>query len=213
MNADLRQGGVDPELAEVGVLLQAPDRLDGLQRHLPDARRSAVGPVLEALGSLLGPPPQDPVDGGLADPEVTGYGLGAPALRMERDDGQPALPALGDVAIGHKAAHEPQRYGLLLERLIADKGYSYPSCRKLLRGVGSGIPSRCYDLREAQRGREVRKRAQAVARDSYALREAGRELPGGGCDRCADDLVGLMNRQLSPARTPGVNQSREAASG
>ena len=59
---------------------------------------------------------------------------------------------------------------------------------------------RHHDLREAQRSREVRKQAQVVARDSHSLREAGRELPGSGGNRCADDLVGLMNRQSHPSK-------------
>jgi hypothetical protein len=62
-----------------------------------------------------------------------------------------------------------------------------------------------YDPREAQCSKAVRKQAPAVARDSNSLRDAGRELPGGGSDRCADDLVGLMYRQLSPARTSGMS--------
>jgi hypothetical protein len=50
-------------------------------------------------------------------------------------------------------------------------------------------------------------------RDGHSLREAGRELPGGDCDRRADDLVGLVNRQLYPARTLVVRHAdRRAAS-
>jgi hypothetical protein len=62
-----------------------------------------------------------------------------------------------------------------------------------------------------ERSREVRKQAQAVAQDSHLLREAGRELPGGDCDRCADDLVGPMDRQLSPARTLVVRHADQRA--
>jgi len=37
--------------------------------------------------------------------------------------------------------------------------------------------------------------AQAVARDSPTLREAGRELQGGGGKHLADDLDSLVNYQ------------------
>jgi hypothetical protein len=50
-------------------------------------------------------------------------------------------------------------------------------------------------LPAAQRGGAVRKQAQAVARDSYTLREAGRKLPSGGGHRRADDLGSIMSHQ------------------
>lgn len=68
--ADLGEGRVDAVLAEVGVSLEAPDRLDGLQRYLPDTGRPAVRPVLQTCGPLLGPALEDPVDGRPTDPEV-----------------------------------------------------------------------------------------------------------------------------------------------
>ena len=51
----------------------------------------------------------------------------------------------------------------------------------------------------------MRKQVPAAARDSHSLQEASRELPGGCCDRCADDLVCLMDRQLSLDRTSGMS--------
>jgi hypothetical protein len=57
VDADLRERGMDPEGAEVGVLLQAPHGIYGLQVHLADARRPPVGPVFEALDALLDPAP------------------------------------------------------------------------------------------------------------------------------------------------------------
>ncbi len=43
------QGGVDAELAELGVLLLAPYGLDRAQVDLADAVKPAVGPVVEPL--------------------------------------------------------------------------------------------------------------------------------------------------------------------
>jgi hypothetical protein len=104
----LRQGGVDAVFPEVGVLLQAPDRLHGLQRHLPHARRAAVGPVFEAVCSLLDPPLEDPVDGGLVYAEVAGDGLRGPSLGVERDHRQPALAAFGDLVVRREAPRDSQ---------------------------------------------------------------------------------------------------------
>ena len=103
------------------------------------------------------------------------------------------------------------------ERLFADRGYSFPSCRRLLRrrGIPHIIPER-EDQRErrrgrppkfdresyrrrvlpqAQRGRAVCEPTQAVARHRHALRETGSQLPGGGSHRCADDLADLVNHR------------------
>ena len=52
----------------------------------------------------------------------------------------------------------------------------------------SGTPARRFrprGLPQARRGREVRERAQAVASDSDALREAGAQLPGDGGHRAS----------------------------
>lgn len=113
--AYLSERGVDPELAEVRVLLKTADRLHRFERHLPDARGPAVGCVLQARRSLLDPPLEDPVDGGGAYAQVAGDRLRAPAIRVQRDHGRPTVPALGDLVVGREAAHEPQGYGLLLE--------------------------------------------------------------------------------------------------
>jgi hypothetical protein len=59
---------------------------------------------------------------------------------------------------------------------------------------------RRYLVRETQRGGEVRKQAQAVARYSDSLREAGTQLPSGGGDRVFDDVVGMMIRQTRPSQ-------------
>jgi len=115
VDADLRERGVYPELPEVRILLEAPDRLHRLQGDLADPGRPAVRSVLQAFGSLLGPPLEDPVDGGGADPEVAGDGLDAPAVGVQRDHRRAAVTALGDLVVGREAAHEPKRYGLLRE--------------------------------------------------------------------------------------------------
>jgi hypothetical protein len=125
MYTDLGEGRVDPVVAEVGVLLEAADRLHGLQGHLPHARRPPVGFVLQSLRSFLSPPPQDPVDGGGADPEVAGDRLRAPTVRVQRHHGRPGVPALGALVVGWEASHKPQRDGLLgedaLDRLAGRK--------------------------------------------------------------------------------------------
>ena len=59
-------------------------------------------------------------------------------------------------------------------------------------------PFRRYDLRETTYARRdvvegLSKQTQAVARDSRALREAGRELQGDGSHRLADDLVSFVH--------------------
>ena len=72
----------------------------------------------------------------------------------------------------------------------------------------SGTPPwfRPGGLPAAQRGREVREQAQAVAWYSDALREAGGQLPGDGDHSCADDVAALMSRQTRPSRQPLVQQ-------
>jgi len=64
-----------------------------------------------------------------------------------------------------------------------------------------GSPFRGYDLRETTYARrdvverlskQTQAVAQAVARDSRALGEAGRELQGDGSHRLADDLVSFV---------------------
>jgi hypothetical protein len=108
VDADLGQGRVDPVLAEVRVPLQPPHGLHRPERDLPHAGRAAVGPILEAVGAFLRPPPQDAVDGRLMDAQVAGYGLGAPALGVEGHHGQPALAALRDLVVGREAPHHAQ---------------------------------------------------------------------------------------------------------
>jgi hypothetical protein len=78
VDADLRQGGVDTELAEVGVLLHPPDGVHRGQGHLSHALGSPAGPVIEALLALLDPPLERSVDGVAVDLEVAGYGLDGP---------------------------------------------------------------------------------------------------------------------------------------
>ena len=109
--ADLGEGGVDAELPEVRVLLEAADRLHGLQRHLPHSRWPAVRLVLETRRPFLGPPPEDPIDGGDADAQVAGDGLRAPAFGVQRHHGRTRVPALGYLVVGREAAHEPQGTG------------------------------------------------------------------------------------------------------
>jgi hypothetical protein len=107
------------------------------------------------------------------------------------------LPELSTVVAGTRdQAHHP--------REARPAGASYEASRK-------AAEFQHHDLREAQRSRKMRKQTQAVARDSHALREAGRELPGSGCNRCTDDLVGLVNRQMHPSplrRAPRVGRLR-----
>ena|SRR5215210_3376098 len=104
------------------------------------------------------------------------------------------------------------------DHLLADRGYSFESCRRLLRRDGAsptpspsartrrsavpdargGVGLRSRGLPQAQRGREVREQARAVASDSDALRETGDKLPGDGGHSFADDVVALMSRQTHP---------------
>jgi len=108
------------------------------------------------------------------------------------------------------------------DRLIADKGFDFPNCRRLLRkrGIPHTIPKRrhrrerraqrpgrppSFDAatyaRRNERGRAVCQPAQAMAGDRHLLREASGQLPGRGVHRFADDLVGTMIRQTRPSRT------------
>jgi hypothetical protein len=77
-----------------------------------------VGFVLQTFRSLLGPPSQDPVDGGAADPEVAGDRLRAPAVGVQRHDRRTGVLPHGDLVVGWEASHEPQRYGLFREHAL-----------------------------------------------------------------------------------------------
>lgn len=106
MYAQLRQRGVDAELAEIGVLLQPPDGLHRPERYLAHPRWPSRTPVLEPFRPLFRPPLEDAMDRGLVRPEVAGYGLRTPALGVQRDDGKPALAGVGYLPLGREAAHE-----------------------------------------------------------------------------------------------------------
>jgi hypothetical protein len=101
-----------------------------------------------------------------------------------------------------------------LERLIADRGYSFPSCRRLLRRrriphtipepnnqqparapSGSATKVRPRGLPQAQLGGEVREPTQAVAGVATRFDENGGELPGCSGNRLADDLGSFVNHQ------------------
>jgi hypothetical protein len=144
VDADLAERRVDPEGAEVGVALQAPD---GLQVHLAHAGRPAVWPVFESLHALLDPPPQGPVDGGAVHPEVARDGLRAPTLGVQRDHGPSALGGLGDLVVGREAAHEPQGCGLLREHAPYSLAGGTPS-EAHVAGVGDlvGVEARVLGL-------------------------------------------------------------------
>jgi hypothetical protein len=114
LNAHPRQGGVDPELAEVGVLLQAPDGSVGLQVRLSHAA-SGVGPVVEALDALLYPAPQRPVDGRAGRPEVGGDALDVPAPGVQSHHRHPPLARFAYLVVGREAAHHAQRHRFLGE--------------------------------------------------------------------------------------------------
>src|SRR5829696_1138042 len=74
------------------------------QIHLAYTGGSATRPVFETGLALGGPSPQSVVDGGLAGFEVTGYGLGRPALDVKRDDRLPALSTRRHLVVGRVAA-------------------------------------------------------------------------------------------------------------
>ena len=60
----------------------------------------------------------------------------------------------------------------------------------VLIGVNEPRKAHSYSaLQAAQRGGEARGPTQSVVRHSYALRETGRQLPGDGGRRLADDLL------------------------
>ncbi len=117
--------------------------------------------------------------------------------------------------------HSPGRPRKRPAHLLADRGYSFDSCRGLLRrrGISHTIPER-KDQKKRRRGRPgrrpafdreayrrrnvvercVSKQAQAVAWHSDALREAGGQLPGDGGHSIADDMAALMSHQTRPSR-------------
>lgn len=66
------------ELAEVGVLLQAPYRVDRFQVDLAHPALLTPLLVVESLHPLLDPLPESALDGGFAALEVARYGLRAP---------------------------------------------------------------------------------------------------------------------------------------
>ena len=138
----------------------------------------------------------------------------------QRHDSTQLSALLDAIRVARVGAGRPRKRP---EHLIADKGYSYASCRALLsrRGIRHTIPER-RDQRERREGRSGRKPgfdkavyakrnvvercvepAKAVAGDSDALREAGGQLPGGGGHRLVDDLVEHVNHQTRPRTAAG----------
>jgi hypothetical protein len=105
------------ELAEVGVLLQAPHRVDRLQIHLADTLGATPLVVLEAGFPLLDEPLQGPVDGVASDLQVAGDGFHAPSPRVELHERRPALFGIRDLVIGWIVPLQPQRPRLLREDL------------------------------------------------------------------------------------------------
>lgn len=112
----------------------------------------------------------------------------------QRHESTQLKAVLGAIRVPHVRAGRPRKRP---SRLVADKGYSYQSCRRLLqrRGILHVIPER-RDQRErraghpgrppsfdaalslcaAQRGRAVRQSAKAVAGARHALRETRCQL-------------------------------------
>jgi transposase len=112
------------------------------------------------------------------------------------------------------------------EHLIADKGYSYPSCRGLLRrrGIPQTIPER-RDQREQCAGRSGRppgldpgpidgamwwsgvstgsSGGAGSPRDRHQVREAGAQLPGDARHRRVGDLVALVTSWITRLRPLG----------
>jgi hypothetical protein len=100
------QGGLHPELAELGVLLKLPHLVHGPEVDLLHALMSASWPISEPLLSLLLEAPPHPVDGGAVDPHVPRDALVRPSLFVEGDHGLPAFPVAGDLVVGREAPHE-----------------------------------------------------------------------------------------------------------
>ena len=94
------------ELAEVGVLLQAPYRVDRLQVDLAHPAFLTPLLVVESLHPLLDPLPESALDGGFAALEVARYGLRAPPLRVEFHDRHPALCWFWDRVVGSEPLYD-----------------------------------------------------------------------------------------------------------
>jgi len=108
------QGGLHPELAELGVLLKLPHLVHGPEVDLLHALMSASWPLSEPLLSLLLEAPPHPVDGGAVDPHVPRDALVRPSLFVAGDR------ALGEhglhrLAVGPAAEEEPADIGDLFE--------------------------------------------------------------------------------------------------
>jgi len=97
--AHLLQGGVEAKRAEPGVLLHEPDLIHDGEGHLTAASRSTMRLVLQTPDSLLGPPLQGPVDGGLARLQKPGDALYRPSGGVQLDAGLPALSASGHFVV------------------------------------------------------------------------------------------------------------------
>jgi hypothetical protein len=111
------------------------------------------------------------------------------------------------------------------EHLIADRGFSFPRCRRLLRrrGIPHTIPERRDQrerragrvpwktaklrpgrLPEAQRGGAVRESAKTVAGNRHALREAGKQLPSDRGHRRAADLANNVVNHCETHSSPQI---------
>ena len=134
------------------------------------------------------------------------------------------LRALLDAIWVARPAGSPGRPRKRPERLLADRGYSYPSCRRLLRsrGIPHTIPER-RDQEERRGGRPGRPPAfdaAAYARRNVAERCVNRlkqwrgvatryekraaKLQGDGAHRLTDGLAVVVNRQANSRPLPAA---------
>ncbi|MFN8663199.1 MAG: hypothetical protein U0075_15025 [Thermomicrobiales bacterium] len=88
----LGQRGVDAELAQLGVGLQAADGRHRLEVALTCRFPGTPGMIGQPRPALLVPAPQDVVDRGARGLQVAGDRLDAPAVQIQRHD----RPAAGD---------------------------------------------------------------------------------------------------------------------
>ena len=100
VEAFLLEGNMDPECADLWILRQLPDLLDGREGHLPHPGGPSVRFVLKPLRAFFLEPLQNLVDGRASDTQVAGDGLRGPAAHAQLHDGCSAFAGVHLVEAG-----------------------------------------------------------------------------------------------------------------
>lgn len=104
---------MDPELTQLGILLELTDQRDGAQIDLAHAGLPSMGLVVKPVDALLHPAPQGRIDPGSVGVQIASDALDIPTLGVQPHDGQAPLGGVVDVQIRRIAPARRWQWRLL----------------------------------------------------------------------------------------------------